>query len=85
MSTPLYIKYAIECSLKCLGSDYIDLYYQHRVDLNVQIDLDSQTLRPYVETGKIEWLGLSECSAETLRRTKAVRGVGEKVVVAQME
>jgi len=42
-------------------------------------------LRPFIESGQIKWIGLSEPSIETLRRAKAVQGVGEKVIVAQME
>jgi aryl-alcohol dehydrogenase-like predicted oxidoreductase len=44
-----------------------------------------ETLRPFVESGQIKWLGLSECSAATLRRAKAVPGVGEKLIAVQME
>ncbi|EJC99969.1 Aldo/keto reductase [Fomitiporia mediterranea MF3/22] len=85
VSTPTYIKYALERSLKRLGTDYIDLYYQHRVDPNVPIEVVLETLREPVEKGTIRWIGLSECSVETLRRAKAVKGVGERVVAAQME
>ncbi|THH03326.1 hypothetical protein EW145_g6348 [Phellinidium pouzarii] len=85
VSTPSYIKYALERSLKRLGTDYIDLYYQHRVDPKVPIEVVLETLRAPIETGVIKWIGLSECSAETLRRAKAVKGVGERVVAAQME
>lgn len=85
VSAPSYIKVAVERSLKRLGTSYIDLYYQHRVDPDVPIEVVLETLRPYVENGTIRWLGLSECSAETLRRAKAVKGVGEKVIAAQME
>ena len=85
ISTPSYIKYALERSLKRLGTDYIDLYYQHRVDPKVPIEVVLETLREPVEKGTIRWIGLSECSVETLRRAKAVKGVGEKVVAAQME
>ena len=49
------------------------------------IELVLETLRPYIEKGTIRWLGLSECSAATLRRARAVPGVGEKVIAAQME
>ncbi|KAJ6630123.1 NADP-dependent oxidoreductase domain-containing protein [Mycena sp. CBHHK59/15] len=84
-SKPPYIKQAIQRSLKMLKTDYIDLYYQHRVDKDVPIEIVLETLRPYVESGTIKWLGLSECSAATLRRAKAVPGVGAKVIAAQME
>ncbi|EJD08581.1 Aldo/keto reductase [Fomitiporia mediterranea MF3/22] len=85
ISTPSYIKHALERSLKRLGTDYIDLYYQHRVDPSVPIEVVIETLRKPIEEGKIRWIGLSECSSETLRRAKAVKGVGEKVIAAQME
>jgi aryl-alcohol dehydrogenase-like predicted oxidoreductase len=58
---------------------------QHRVDPAVPIEIVLETLRPYIESGQIKWLGLSECSAATLRRAKAVPGIGEKVVAVQME
>ena len=44
-----------------------------------------EALRPAVESGKVRYLGLSECNADTLRRAKAVQGVGEKLVAVQME
>ena len=49
------------------------------------IEVVLETLREPVEKGTIRWIGLSECSTETLRRAKAVKGVGEKVIAAQME
>ena len=85
ISKPSYIKYALERSLRRLNTDYIDLYYQHRVDPDVPIEIVLETLRPYVEKGTIRWLGLSECSITTLRRAKAVKGIGEKIIAAQME
>ncbi|EJC99948.1 Aldo/keto reductase [Fomitiporia mediterranea MF3/22] len=85
ISTPTYIKYALERSLKRLGTDYIDLYYQHRVDPNVPIEVVLETLRGPLEKGVIRYIGLSECSVDTLRRAKALKGVGEKVIAAQME
>ncbi|KAJ7353385.1 Aldo/keto reductase [Mycena albidolilacea] len=84
-SDPEYIKHAFKRSLKLLQTDHVDLYYQHRVDPAVPIEVVMETLRPFVESGQIKWLGLSECSAATLRRAKAVPGVGEKLIAAQME
>ncbi|KAJ7686766.1 Aldo/keto reductase [Mycena rosella] len=84
-SEPSYIKQAVQRSLKLLQTEYIDLYYQHRVDPAVPIEIVLETLRPFVESGQIKWLGLSECSAATLRRAKAVPGLGEKVIAVQME
>lgn len=84
-SMPSYIATRLEASLKALQTDYIDLYYQHRVDPRVPIEVVVQTLKPFVESGKIRWIGLSECSKETLLRAKSVPGIGEKVIAAQME
>ncbi|KAL5531251.1 hypothetical protein ACEPAG_4128 [Sanghuangporus baumii] len=66
ISTLSYIKYALERSLKRLGVDYIDLYYQHRVDPNVPIEVVMETLRGPLENGTIHWIGLRECSIDTL-------------------
>lgn len=71
--------------LEQLGTEYIDLYYQHRVDPTIPIEIVLETLRPFVEAGEIHWLGLSECSVDTLWRAKAVKGLGDKVFVVQME
>jgi aryl-alcohol dehydrogenase-like predicted oxidoreductase len=57
---------------------------QHRVDPAVPIEVVLEALRPFVEGGQIKWLGLSECSAATLRRAKAVPGIGEKIVACQV-
>ncbi|KLO18489.1 Aldo/keto reductase [Schizopora paradoxa] len=85
ISKPSYIKRAFARSLKNLQTDYVDLYYQHRVDTTVPIEIVLEALREFVENGKIKWIGLSECSADTLKRAKAVKVVGEKVITAQME
>lgn len=85
ISFPSYITHALSRSLQRLNTTYIDLYYQHRVDPSIPIEVVLNTLRPYVESGVIRWLGLSECSAETLRRAKAVEGVGERLVCVQDE
>ncbi|KAG6902933.1 hypothetical protein C0995_009325 [Termitomyces sp. Mi166 len=84
-SKPSYIVKALKRSLEKLKTDYIDLYYQHRVDPDVPIEIVLETLRPFVEKGQVKWIGLSECSIATLKRAKAVPGIGEKVVAAQME
>ncbi|KAJ8519182.1 hypothetical protein ONZ45_g3834 [Pleurotus djamor] len=84
-SKPSYIKWQVENSLKALQTDYIDLYYQHRVDPEVPIEVTMTALGELIESGKIRWIGLSECSIETLKRAKAVPGVGEKVIAVQME
>lgn len=84
-SKPAYIPGQIQKSLAYLQTDYIDLYYQHRVDPDVPIEVVLEALRPFVENGTIKWIGLSETSIATLKRAKAVKGVGEKVIAAQME
>ncbi|KAF8064099.1 NADP-dependent oxidoreductase domain-containing protein [Lyophyllum atratum] len=84
-SKPAYIRSQFQKSLEKLQTDYVDLYYQHRVDPKVPIEIVLEALRPFVESGQIKWIGLSEPSIATLRRAKAVQGVGEKVVAAQME
>lgn len=84
-SKPSYIKRQLEGSLQRLQTDWIDLYYQHRVDPEVPIEVVLETLRPYVESGKVKYIGLSECPVDVLRRAKSVPGVGAKVIAAQME
>jgi len=84
-SDPAYVPQALENALKDLQTSYIDLYYQHRVDPNVPIEIVLESLRPAIESGKVRYLGLSECSAETLRRAKAVKGVGDKLIAVQIE
>ncbi|CAA7268207.1 unnamed protein product [Cyclocybe aegerita] len=84
-SDPAYVPVALENALKDLQTDYIDLYYQHRVDPKVPIEVVLESLRPAVESGKVRWLGLSECSVETLRRAKKVPGLGEKLIAVQLE
>ncbi|ESK96041.1 hypothetical protein Moror_7386 [Moniliophthora roreri MCA 2997] len=84
-SKPSHIIKSVKFSLEKLQTDYIDLYYQHRVDAKVPIEVVMETLWPFVEQGKIKYLGLSECSIDTLRRAKAVKGVGEKLIAIQME
>ncbi|CAF4668835.1 unnamed protein product [Rotaria sp. Silwood2] len=66
-----------ECnkSLKRLGLDYVDLYYVHRIDKNVPIEETMGALKELVEAGKIKYIGLSECSSDTLRRAYAVHPV----------
>lgn len=84
-SKPSYMKWRIDTAFKTLQTDYIDLFYQHRVDPNVPIEVVVETFRPYLESGKIKYIGLSEASTDVLRRAKAVKGVGEKLIAVQME
>jgi len=72
---PEYVKKACEASLKRLGIDVIDLYYQHRVDQTVPIEETVGAMAELVKEGKVRHLGLSECSAETLRRAHAVHPI----------
>ncbi|KZT51414.1 Aldo/keto reductase [Calocera cornea HHB12733] len=69
---PAYIKQAIERSLKDLEMDYVDLYYQHRVDPNTPIEETVKAMQELKDAGRIRHIGLSECSAETLRRAAKV-------------
>ncbi|KIJ49941.1 hypothetical protein M422DRAFT_204488 [Sphaerobolus stellatus SS14] len=85
ISKPSYIKKTVDRSLKRLQTSTIDLYYQHRVDPNVPIEVVIETLGELIEEGKIRYIGLSECNADTLRRAVNVPVYGEKVVAVQME
>ena len=69
---PEYVKRACNSSLKRLGVDYIDLYYLHRVDPNTPIEETVGAMAELVKEGKIRYIGLSEASADTLRRANAV-------------
>jgi aryl-alcohol dehydrogenase-like predicted oxidoreductase len=74
-STPEQIKRAVEGSLKRLGTDYIDLLYQHRVDPNVPIEEVAGTVKDLIQEGKVKYFGLSEAGAETIRKAHAVQPV----------
>ena len=71
-SSPANVRTAVEGSLKRLGTDHIDLYYQHRVDPNTPIEDTVGALAELVDEGKVLHLGLSEASPETIRRAHAV-------------
>ena len=71
-SSPAHIKKTIEGSLKRLGTDYIDLYYQHRLDPQTPIEETMGALKDLVKAGKIRHVGLSEVDSETIRRANAV-------------
>jgi aryl-alcohol dehydrogenase-like predicted oxidoreductase len=71
-SKPAHIKKVIEESLKRLGTDYIDLLYQHRVDPSVPIEDVMETMKDLIKEGKVRYLGLSEASAETIRRAHRI-------------
>ncbi len=73
--TPEYVKSACEASLKRLGVDEIDLYYQHRVDPNVPIEDTVGAMRELVFEGKVRYLGLSEASAATIKRANGIHPI----------
>jgi aryl-alcohol dehydrogenase-like predicted oxidoreductase len=70
-----HVRTSIEGSLRRLGVDHVDLYYQHRVDPNVPIEETVGAMAELVAQGKIRHIGLSEASAETLRRAQAVHPI----------
>jgi aryl-alcohol dehydrogenase-like predicted oxidoreductase len=70
-----YVREACDASLQRLGTDHIDLYYQHRVDKEVEIEETVGAMKELVEAGKVRHLGLSEASAETIRRANAVHPI----------
>ncbi|MBB5886486.1 aldo/keto reductase [Xanthomonas sp. LMG 8992] len=72
---PEYVQSACEASLRRLGVDHIDLYYQHRVDPNVPIEDTVGAMARLVEQGKVRFLGLSEAAAATIRRAHAVHPI----------
>ncbi|HEY9541598.1 MAG TPA: aldo/keto reductase [Luteimonas sp.] len=73
--SPEYVAQACDASLQRLGVDYIDMYYQHRVDRNVPIEDTIGAMQRLVEAGKVRYLGMSEASADTLRRAAAVHPI----------
>ena len=74
-STPANIRRATENSLRYLGTDVIDVLYQHRQDPNVPVEEVAGTVKDLIEEGKVRWFGLSEVGPETLRRAHAVQPV----------
>ncbi len=72
---PDYVHKACDASLRRLGVDHIDLYYQHRVDKTVPIEETVGAMKELVEQGKVRHLGLSEASPETIRRAHAVHPI----------
>lgn len=67
-----YVKKAVERSLKNLGTDYIDLYYLHRLDPNTPIEETVSAMADLVKEGKVGYIGLSEVSSETIRKAHAI-------------
>jgi aryl-alcohol dehydrogenase-like predicted oxidoreductase len=73
--SPDYVRRACDASLQRLGLDHIDLYYQHRVDADTPIEDTVGAMSELVAAGKVRHLGLSEASADTLRRASAVHPI----------
>ncbi|MBD3903403.1 aldo/keto reductase [Chryseobacterium sp. Ch-15] len=67
-----YVKKAVERSLKNLGTDYIDLYYLHRLDTNTPIEETVEAMGELVKEGKVKYIGLSEVSSETIRKAHQI-------------
>jgi aryl-alcohol dehydrogenase-like predicted oxidoreductase len=72
---PEYVRSACDASLRRLGLDHIDLYYQHRVDRNTPIEETVGAMAELVTAGKVRYLGLSEAAPETIRRAHAVHPI----------
>jgi aryl-alcohol dehydrogenase-like predicted oxidoreductase len=72
---PDYVREACDASLSRLGVDYIDLYYQHRVDPETPIEETMGAMKELVEAGKVRYLGLSEAGSETIRKAHAVHPI----------
>ncbi len=73
--SPEYVRSAIDASLSRLGFDHVELYYQHRADPAVPIEETVGAMASLVEAGKVRYLGLSEASADTIRRAHAVHPI----------
>ncbi|MFB7776054.1 aldo/keto reductase [Streptomyces bauhiniae] len=74
-STPANIRKVADNSLRYLGVDHIDVFYQHRVDPDVPIEEVAGTVKELIDAGKVKYFGLSEAGPETLRRAHAVQPV----------
>ena len=72
---PEYVRQCCEASLQRLGVDVIDLYYQHRVDVNVPIEETVGAMAELVQQGKVRYLGLSEAAPATIRRAQAIHPI----------
>jgi len=72
---PEYVRKSIERSLRSLGTDYVDLYYLHRIDPNTPVEETVGAMSRLVEEGKVRYLGLSEVSADVLRQVHAVHPI----------
>lgn len=72
---PAYVRQACDASLQRLGTDYIDLYYQHRVDRATAIEDTVAAMAELVDAGKVRYLGLSEAAPATIRRAHAIHPI----------
>jgi len=72
---PEYIRKCVEGSLQRLGTDYIDLYYQHRVDPDTPIEETIQAMAELVKEGKVRYIGMSEAAPETIRRAAKIHTI----------
>ena len=72
---PDYVRDACDASLKRLGVDHIDLYYQHRVDTDTPVEETWGAMKELVEAGKVRYLGISEAAPETIRKAHAVHPI----------
>ena len=73
--SPEYVRAACDASLRRLGADHIDLYYQHRVDPDTPIEETVGAMAELVKAGKVRYLGLSEAGPETIRRAHATHPI----------
>ena len=74
-SSPQNVRHVCDASLQRLGVDHIDLFYQHRVDKTIPIEETVEAMAALVKQGKVRYIGLSEASAETIRRAHAVHPI----------
>lgn len=74
-SSPETIRRSLEQSLKRLGTDYVDIYYQHRIDPKIEPEIVAETMGQLIKEGKIRYWGISETTEEYLRRANAVTPV----------
>src|SRR5215208_2196040 len=72
---PEYVRHACDASLERLGVDHVDLYYQHRVDVEVPVEETFGAMKELVEAGKVRFLGISEAAPETIRRAHSVHPI----------
>jgi len=72
---PEYVRQACDASLERLGVDHIDLYYQHRVDVEVPVEETFGAMKELVEAGKVRFLGISEAAPETISRAHSVHPI----------